>query len=259
MTSLYVNIGGSRKTISSMYANISGGNKQIFPYLSITTLGDLSVGTSVYTNINGNISEFIIVHQGLPSNIYDSSCNGTWLLMKHCYTITNFGDDSSYYHSYIHSYLNSTFLNLFDIGIKEIIKQVKIPYTSGTGYNGYLQTGTSGLTTKIFILSLCELIGGEENRNYNMEGSYLKYFSINDDSYLLASNGYGNKVAWWTRTPNTYNIVDLNSVFYVDTTKGYFGDSYLHEADEVSNNYWIRPAFIINSTHAVDENYNIMA
>lgn len=45
----------------------------------------LAVGSSVYCNVNGTKTEFIIVHQSKPSSLYDDSCNGTWLLMKDIY------------------------------------------------------------------------------------------------------------------------------------------------------------------------------
>jgi hypothetical protein len=48
-------------------------------------IGTLAVGSSLYLNVGGVRKEFLVVHQGLPSSIYDDSCNGTWLLMKDIY------------------------------------------------------------------------------------------------------------------------------------------------------------------------------
>lgn len=42
----------------------------------------LAVGSSVFCNVNGVKTEFVVVHQGKPSDMYDDSCNGAWLLMK---------------------------------------------------------------------------------------------------------------------------------------------------------------------------------
>ena len=44
-------------------------------------IGTLAVGSSVYLNVGGVRKEFLVVHQGLLSSMYDASCNGTWLLM----------------------------------------------------------------------------------------------------------------------------------------------------------------------------------
>lgn len=42
-------------------------------------ISTLAVGSSVYLNVGGVRKEFLVVHQGLPSSMYDASCNGTWL------------------------------------------------------------------------------------------------------------------------------------------------------------------------------------
>ena len=48
-------------------------------------LGAKAVGSIVKIKVNGAAKDFIIVHQGKPSSVYDDSCNGTWLLMKDIY------------------------------------------------------------------------------------------------------------------------------------------------------------------------------
>ena len=113
-------------------------------------LSTKAVGSTVKIKVNGAAKDFIIVHQGKPSSIYDDSCNGTWVLLKDIYTTSTFGNSNSYKDSSIHSYLNSTFYNLIDSEIRAAIKQVKIPYQNGTGSGGSLATGTSGLSTKVF-------------------------------------------------------------------------------------------------------------
>ena len=45
-------------------------------------LGAKAVGSIVKLKVGGTAKEFIVVHQGKPSSMYDSSCDGTWLLMK---------------------------------------------------------------------------------------------------------------------------------------------------------------------------------
>ena len=117
-------------------------------------LGAKAVGSIVKIKVNGAAKDFIIVHQGKPSSVYDDSCNGTWLLMKDIYTTCTFGNNNSYKDSSIHTYLNGTFYNLIDSDIRAAIKQVKIPYLNGTGGgDGSLATGANGLSTKVFLLS----------------------------------------------------------------------------------------------------------
>ena len=61
MTSLYGNVGGSRKTISSAYCNIGGSRKQIYPYATQT----------VYTYREYNINDYMIYTGDLPN---DGAC-----------------------------------------------------------------------------------------------------------------------------------------------------------------------------------------
>lgn len=126
----------------------------------------LAVGSSVYCNVNGTKTEFIVVHQDKPSSLYDDSCNGTWLLMKDIYEdrVWQSGDINKYESSDIHTYLNSTFLNLFDSNIKDAIKQVKIRYRKNGGSGGSDQSGANGLPAKIFLLS-CYEVGWTTNDN----------------------------------------------------------------------------------------------
>ena len=50
-----------------------------------TPISDLPVGNAIKLNVGGNPLEFLIVHQGLPGDSYDESCDGAWLLMKDIY------------------------------------------------------------------------------------------------------------------------------------------------------------------------------
>ena len=117
-------------------------------------LGTKAVGSIVKIKVNGASKDFIVVQQGNPNtSTYDSSCAGTWLLMKDIYTTSTFGSNNSYKDSSIHTYLNGTFYNLIDSNIRAAIKQVKIPYQNGTGSGGSLATGSNGLSTKVFLLA----------------------------------------------------------------------------------------------------------
>ena len=124
-------------------------------------LSSKAVGSIVKLKVGGADKNFIVVHQGRPSSLYDTSCDGTWLLMEDCYESKRWHSSNvnDYANSEIRSYLNGTFLNLFDANIKSAIKQVKLPYRAGSGYGTTITSGANGLSTKIFLLSGPEEIG----------------------------------------------------------------------------------------------------
>ena len=208
-------------------------------------LGAKAVGSTVKIKVNGTIKDFIIVHQGTPSSVYDDSCNGTWLLMKDIYTTSKLDNNNSYKDSNIHTYLNGTFYNLIDSNIRAAIKQVKIPYQNGTGSGGSLATGSNGLSTKVFLLSGYE-VGWttSDNGYFPKDGVRLAYFgnSSGGNSKRVAYNG-SSAAIWWLRSPLASND---NGVWSVGT-------------DGSSVNGWyfgscgVRPAFILPSTLVVSD------
>jgi hypothetical protein len=198
-----------------------------------TRLGDMAVGSTVKIKVNGTVKDFIIVHQGKPSSIYDDSCDGTWVLLKDIYTTSTFGSrNNSYKDSSIHSYLNSTFYDLIDSDIRAVIKQVKIPYWYGTGRDGSLATGSNGLSTKVFLLS-CYEIGARNGYGIPNDGAELDYFKSGD----RVAYGSGGATTWWQRSPqtgNTYNVWFVNSA----------GSS---NVNNYGNSNGVRPAFVLPS------------
>lgn len=211
-----------------------------------TTIETLAVGSTITLNVNGTAKEFIVVHQGKPSSLYDDSCNGTWLLMKDCYESRQWhsSNSNSYKASTIHSYLNSTFLNLFDSNIKDAIKQVKIPYVNGTGGSA-VASGANGLSAKIFLLSGYE-VGWttSDNQFLPQDGAKLSYFesgigtSANNKRIAKLNGSFSN---WWLRSPYTANT---GYVVFVNTagSVNYFN---------ASESYGIRPALVLPSTFEV--------
>lgn len=198
-----------------------------------TKLGDMAVGSTVKIKVDGTVKDFIIVHQGKPSSIYDDSCDGTWVLLKDIYTTRTFGSrDNSYKDSSIHSYLNSTFYDLIDSDIRAVIKQVKIPYWYGTGRDGSLATGSNGLSTKVFLLS-CYEIGARNGYGIPNDGAELDYFKSGD----RVAYGSGGATTWWQRSPqtgNTYNVWFVNSAGSSNVTN-------------YSSSNGVRPAFVLPS------------
>lgn len=210
-------------------------------------LGTKAVGSTVKIKVNGTVKDFIIVHQGKPSSIYDDSCAGTWLLMKGIYTTSTFSsNNNSYKDSSIHSYLNGTFFNLIDSDIRAAIKQVKIPYQNGTGSGGSLATGSNGLSTKVFLLSGYE-VGWttSDNSNFPRDGAKLDYFGSGSggNSKRVAHSGSGAAI-WWLRSPRTSNNRGVWRV-YTDGSNGH-DDWYNYSSG-------VRPAFILPSTLVVSD------
>lgn len=212
-------------------------------------IGTLAVGSSVYLNVGGVRKEFLVVHQGLPSSMYDASCNGTWLLMKDIYENRKWHSSNvnKYETSDINTYLNGPFFNLFDSNIKDAIKQVKIPYRKNGGSDGTDQSGANGLPCKVFLLSGPEagLAGASYIPN---DGTKLDYFNANTkiDSKRIAYLS-GTATAWWLRSPSTYSA---NYVLVVNSQGGY-NDTY------ASNACGIRPALVLSSDALVDDSGNV--
>lgn len=203
-------------------------------------LGTKAVGSIVKIKVNGASKDFIVVQQGNPNtSTYDSSCNGTWLLMKDIYTTSTFGNNNSYKDSSIHTYLSGTFYNLIDSNIRAAIKQVKIPYQNGTGSGGSLATGSNGLSTKVFLLSGTE-VGFSGVSYMNTEGAKLSYFD--SASKRVAYNG-SSAAIWWLRSP--YANYD-DGVWGVGTDGSSSGNWY-------GSSYGVRPAFILPSTLVVSD------
>lgn len=217
-------------------------------------ISTLAVGSSVYLNVGGVRKEFLVVHQGLPSSLYDASCDGTWLLMKDVYENRqwNSSDSNVYETSTVNTYLNGPFLSLFDSNIQGIIKQVKIPYRKNGGPGGTDQSGANGLSVKIFQLSGYEIGWTTAIDPYlPVEGVKLAYFesgtSTSAQNKRIAYLN-GSAIDWWLRSVNGYAAT---SVWFVDSSGG-FGTR------GVSTSLGIRPALIFPSTTLVDDRGNVV-
>lgn len=213
----------------------------------------LAVGSTVKLMENGTAVEYLVVHQGRPgagtSYLYDSSCDGTWLLRKDCYEKRQWHSSNvnNYESSNIHSYLNSTFFNLYGEIEKSIIKNVQIPYFKGTGTSGSVSWGSDGLSEKIFLLSGYE-VGFTESVNYRFptDGLKLDYFVSGNDSSAQAKRiAYmsNNQTYWWMRSPY---LGDSNSAWCVYTTGSY-------DYSNCVNSMGIRPALILPSNALFDK------
>lgn len=224
--------------------------------MASVALGTKAVGSTVKLNVNGTAREFLIVHQGKPSSIYDNSCDGTWLLMKDCYESRQWhsSNNNDYENSTIDSYLNSTFLNLFDANIRNAIKQVKIPYRKGAGYSTTVTSGASGLSVKIFLLSGYEVGWTTSDSSYfPADGAKLDYFLSGNGSSAQSkrvANLNGSAARWWLRSPYCHSGSGSQRAFFV-----YSSGDWDHRL--CSNSGGIRPALILPSSLLVSDDGSI--
>lgn len=215
--------------------------------MAYVTLSSKAIGSTIKLKVNGSAKDFIVVHQGKPSSVYDDSCNGTWLLMKDIYESRQWhsSNTNDYANSTIHSYLNSTFLNLFESNIKNAIKQVKLPYRKGSGTSTTVTSGSNGLSAKIFLLSATETSFSFSSMPSG-EGAELAYFkgcadNSSDSKRVAYLNG--SAAVWWLRSP----FCDFfNGALYVGSS-GDWGGNYC------SLSCGIRPALILPSTLLVSD------
>lgn len=215
--------------------------------MAYVTLSSKAIGSTIKLKVNGSAKDFIVVHQGKPSSVYDDSCNGTWLLMKDIYENRQWhsSNTNDYANSTIHSYLNSTFLNLFESNIKNAIKQVKLPYRKGSGTSTTVTSGSNGLSAKIFLLSATET-----SFNFSTmpsgEGAELAYFkgcadNSSDSKRVAYLNG--SATYWWLRSPYCNYF---NGALYVYSNGDWYGY-------DCSNSVGIRPALILPSSLLVSD------
>ena len=215
--------------------------------MAYVTLSSKAIGSTIKLKVNGSAKDFIVVHQGKPSSVYDDSCSGTWLLMKDIYENRQWhsSDTNDYANSTIHSYLNSTFLAMLDSNIQKAIKQVKLPYRKGSGTSTTVTSGSNGLPAKIFLLSATEM---SFNFSYmpSGEGAELAYFkgcadNSSDSKRVAYLNG--SAAVWWLRSPYCGYF---GSALYVGSNGDWDGGI-------CSNSCGIRPALILPSTLLVSD------
>ena len=215
--------------------------------MAYVTLSSKAIGSTIKLKVNGSARNFIVVHQGKPSSVYDDSCNGTWLLMQDIYEnrAWHSSNTNDYANSTIHSYLNSTFLNLFESNIKNAIKQVKLPYRKGSGTSTTVTSGSNGLSAKIFLLSATET-SFDFSYMPSGEGAELAYFKgcadNSSDSKRIAKLN-GSAAYWWLRSPDCSNSGGALYVY----SNGDWGSS------GCSYSLGIRPALILPSTLLVSD------
>ena len=218
-----------------------------------TTLGNSAIGSIAKIKVNGTLREFLVVHQGKPSSIYDDSFNnGTILLMKDLYESRQWHSSivNDYANSTIHTYLNNTFLGLIDANIRAQIKQVKVPYRPGSGTSGTVNSGANGLPASIWLPSGYEMNWtSATNQYFPADGATLSYFAgtAATDAKRIAYLS-GTATRWWLRSPYTGGET---SAWNVSTN----GNCYYNSC---SGTYGVRPALVLPSSLLVSDTGEVL-
>ena len=210
----------------------------------------LAVGSTVKLMEGGTAVEYLVVNQGIPSNsnLYDASCDGTWLLRKDIHSNRQwaYSNDNVYTRSAINTWLNGTFFNTLGSAEQAAVKQVKIPYCTGGG-DTTINSGANGLSVKAFLLGVYEV--GWTTSDYslfNVDGAKLEYFisgtgTAADNKRTAKLNGRDQQ--WMTRTP----VGEGNGAEFVVTSSGSYDTGLSKTSDGV------RPALVLPSNALFDE------
>ena len=205
-----------------------------------TNAGDIDVGTEVILNENGQPVNYLIVNQGIPSALYDTSCEGTWLLRKDIAENRKWhsSNSNSYKASTINTYLNGDWLDRYDPAVAEAIVQAKIPYVNGTG-NSPVASGANGLSVKVFLLGGYEVgFTTRDEQYFPVDGAKLSYFDAGTGGTANEKRiAYLNSSAtgWWLRSPLTG---DTGGAWLVYSNGGYSNGG-------CSFSFGIRPTLIL--------------
>ena len=216
---------------------------KLWAVASGTPIGNVDVGDIIQLRENLVPVDYIVVHQGLPSSMYDASCDGTWLLRKDIAENRSWdsGNSNVLESSDIQSYLNNTWINRYDTDIRNAIKQVKIPYRQNGGSDGTDRNGANGLSCKIFLLSGKEVgWDSSDNQYFPNDGAKLAYFLSGNDSAAQqkrVAKLNGSATGWWLRSP------------YAENTSGVWGVNSRGNCGRwgVKNSVGIRPALVLPS------------
>ena len=211
-------------------------------------LGNVAVGNIVKLNENGQPTDYLVVHQGKPSSLYDNSCNGTWLLRKDIYANQQW--NSSNNTTFTSATVNTTYLPsllaLYDTDIQSAIKTVKIPYCIGGG-STTVNSGASGYSCQLFLLSCYEVgFRQSDNRFFPNDGAKLSYFesgrgSSANNKRIAKLNG--SAADWWLRSPSTDDVI---GGWLVYSSGDYNFSSYIYSIG-------IRPAMIMPTNLPVSD------
>ena len=256
LTEVYTGVGGVVKPMTEMWAGIGGVNKQIFSAVNKKLASDYAVGDILnLEDTSGQLIEYIVVNQGIPdSSLYDSSCDGTWLLRRGLGGTSTYGRTNVFSTSTLFDYLKNTVYPSFSQKVKDSIKTVKIPYTATAG-NNTVSFGENGLVCNCFVLSCAELgfrpEDSDSNRIYVADGFKLSYFEYGKtssaNSKRLALDQQAQMKFYFTRSQQG------NGTQTATLTIGYNGNA---SYGSVQNTHNVRDVVVLNKNTVFDGSTN---
>lgn len=194
-----------------------------------TPVGELAVGSSVFMNVGGVRTEFIVGHQGNLNLTYNVSeiSSGTWLLMKDIYVESVF---------YSQQTSLEEFLSSLDAEIQTLIKSIK--------YKDVLHDVT--ITGKITIPTRGCVMAGEDHGQYTK----MDYFA----------NG-ASKIAYFENEASRWWLGD--KAFYLSSQGGMIAHSIgpdgTYGGISTSDSCGLRPLLALPQDGAkFDDNFNII-
>ena len=215
--------------------------------MAAVLLSSKAVGSIVTLKESGVAVNYIVVHQGKPSSIYDSSCDGTWLLRQDIAEnqVWDAGRSNNFAFSDILRYLESTWIKQYESDIQNAIKTASIRYYDTSSYTIHL------VNCKLFLLSGFE-VGWTDanNQNFPADGARLSYFESGtggsaNNKRIAKLNGSATN--WWLRSPYTNGT---NIVWYVNSGGG-------NNTNRTDYSYGVRPALILPSTLFVSDDGSV--
>lgn len=249
---MFTGVSGAKREIKKLYAGVAGASREIFS--GETPSSDIPVGTVVKLRESGSWVDYLIVHQGLPSDMYDTSCSGTWLLRKDLLEKMPWDSlNNKLENSDIQTWLSGTMLIKYDATIQAAIRDVKIPYRKGGGY-GTDQTGINGFSCKIFLLSALEAgLRKSDSSFYNFpnNGSKLDYFLYGNEpaaNQKRIATLDGSPTYWWLRSQQAAG----DSQVYTIDMDGY-GSYFM-----IDKKMGVRPALVLPSDYPIQDDMTII-
>ena len=201
------------------------------------------------------------MHKGNPdATMYDTSCNGAWLLRKTAFPNIAWNSTASSNWSTCDAmkWLRDTYPA--KTNISSIMNVAKVPYI-GPQMNQII-SGANGNAAKCFLLSNAE-VGFANTENYPIKlcGKKLDYFDSTNASsastkrMCYSSENESSGVSWWLRTQPTNN---QSNAEFVGIT-GEYGNVDVSSISMMGQMFSVRPAFIVPLDTPIDSSNNIIA
>lgn len=237
---IYTGVGGSAKSVSKIYTGIDGvarpvhkgyvgidGKARLF-YNGGEPLSSFALGTSFSLGGKSTRQSFILVHKGTPGGgMYDSTCNGAWLMYNGIAGSTAI-DGNNYIYGYEGWALDNWCVNYpgnnLSSSVNAKLKTVHLPYVKQADYNSAnVSYGSNGLSRRCFLLSAVEMgvytWQGVEGL-MAQEGAKLDYFDYTTGATDKRKAGD----IYWTRSKRTHN----GNYMYTFNADGSFSDVGTH-------------------------------